>query len=430
MAVGARPRSSLFMLLFILVIVILYLDGRAIVAHADSTPEAGSSVELSKVLQVRLPSGSILVWISVDEDGIVYALYVDDDNRVKLTVVKGGEGGYTLSVPSPEDARIVEPLRVGLDDRPKVYLRARLGAAETLYIYSLEGSRPVVEASIELGVGYLIYDVVPTPLGLAIGGSKATPQGRWIPFIAIYSYDGEREALWLLDDAEGKVVSLGYTHPSYVCGLALIDAEGEGTYRYLCVDAAVESEKSEGSLGPAEAVLGSYMVAGVSESCMVIMGPKVLLVGGIDMEVIDEYDPQVRPLASSYGGGLAVFAGSFQGSLALEVIGVDSDTCSLGWRALIETSTPQPPVAYIGVSPSGRYLAIAYYSGAAWSLAVYKVSIESSEGEREGVQGSSAGVTKILEALGTPMITLALLALLAVMAAAALLLKGKGRSLH
>ena len=213
MSVAARPMSSLFMLLFILVVVILHLDGRAIATYADSTPEADSNIELSKVLQVKLPSGSILVWISVDEDGIVHALYVDDDNKVRLTLVKGSEGGYTLSIPSPEDARIVEPLRVGLDDRPKVYLRARLGAVEALYIYSLEGSRPVVEASIELGVGYLIYDVVPTPLGLAIGGSKATPQGRWIPFIAIYSYDGEREALWLLDGAEGKVVSLGYTQP-------------------------------------------------------------------------------------------------------------------------------------------------------------------------------------------------------------------------
>ena len=125
---------------------------------------------------------------------------------------------------------------------------------------------------------------------------------------------------------------------------------------------------------------------------------------------------------------MAVVAGSRQGSLALEVVGVDSRGCSLEWRALVKASTPPPPVAYIALSPAGRYLAIAYHDGASWSLAVYKVNLVTPGEGVEAQPSPTPGLGALAGFLGSPLLTLTLLALLALLAVAALLLRARTSS--
>ena len=405
----------------------LNMEGRAVV-HLASASEDSGSVELGKVLQVRLPRDSIVLWVSVDDDGRAYALYSSGDGRAKLTVAESGGGGFTITIPSPEDADVIEPLKIELEDGVRIYLRARMGALEALYIYRLEGSKAFEEGSIKVGAGYLVYDAVPTPLGLVVGGSKATIKGYWAPFIAVYSYEGGQEALWLLEGVEGRIVSLDYAQPSYVCGLALIEGEDRGVYEYLCIDIAVGAEASRGPVGPTGSGLGSYRVVSLGESCMLVLGPKVLLLGGAGMGVLEELTPSISAIAAAYGGGLAVLAGSRQGSLALEVVGVDSRGCSLEWRALVKASTPPPPVAYIALSPAGRYLAIAYHDGASWSLAVYKVNLVTPGEGVEAQPSPTPGLGALAGFLGSPLLTLTLLALLALLAVAALWLRARTSS--
>ena len=395
------------------VLAAIQIGGVAVVNAQEFSSDSASAYLEAEIAYYEEVLGDLVVVDVAVSGGLTALLALDGGGEIQVEII--GEGGLTKLVSiAVEGFDIVEPLSIRTVGEGvfEVYVRARKGVSEVVSMYRIDVAEGEAErvAEIVAGEGLLVYDAVLTPSGLLLAGSKFTVDGGWRAFIALYELDGG--IVWELI-VEGEYASRLAYSGGLACALL-------SPPKVACVD--VNTGRLAGWPG-----------SGVEEpESLAFSGRCIILVTSKRLSLLDTASGSISGLertdrgrvldADAWEEGLALLVAS-GGSTRLEVYGLDE--CRPEWRANLQPLVDiEAPVGF--VAWSGNIISVVLPLGGGWQVAAYKVSTV--EAEIGATETPTAGRDP-LEALASPLATIALsLALVALLASAYLLKNSKRRA--